>query len=105
KLGAEMEAATKRQRSDEQDLAAGEAAGRNAIKSEAEARTLMEQARSAIADLEKATGQADCPTCGQPLTEAHLDGERQVRASKLKAWSKHFASATQLRQNADQLIQ
>ena len=62
-------------------LYAAEGDLRAARQSETEAQTSHRHAAEAMARLEDVGSSPDCPACGQPLTEAHLAGERERRSA------------------------
>ncbi|HET6248703.1 MAG TPA: SMC family ATPase [Tepidisphaeraceae bacterium] len=87
------------------ESALAEAAARQAQKHETEIQTLLKHAQRALAALDNADGMPQCPTCGQPLTESHLAGERQRRGEEVRRLCSERAAASTAWQAADSRLQ
>jgi DNA repair exonuclease SbcCD ATPase subunit len=97
----EIEAATSELQSARQELEAAQTANIDAQNHEAESHAFLQRASEALAELDKADGKPDCPTCGQPLTESHLAQEHRRRESEAHLWNNRKTAATKARQESE----
>jgi DNA repair exonuclease SbcCD ATPase subunit len=101
KLGADAESATAQRQTAQHDLESAEAGGLDAQKNETEANALLKRAKDAMSELDRADGQPDCPTCGQPLTQSHFAQERDRRQAEIDQWTNRKAAATKVRHECE----
>lgn len=64
------------------------------------ARTLFQQAKTAVTEFEKLEGSRVCRACGQPLTPAHWKLEKDKRDAELEAAVEKHAKAAALQKDA-----
>jgi DNA repair exonuclease SbcCD ATPase subunit len=99
----ELEANAAERETVQRDMTAAEAAQRDAQQQDADAQAELRQARAALQTLEKASGQAECPTCGNELTAEHLAQEQaRRRAAKRAATDARAAAAKILQASEDE---